>query len=198
MPKSVSGVAAVVGLLSLGLYVEPVRAGEAEVPERAGAAESVSSPSEDGCVESATTLCLQEGRYEVMVDFTANGETMPAKVARPRTEDSGLFYFFEPNNWEMLLKVLDGCGVNQHHWVFAATASDVGIRLVVRDTTLSDDRVNLKEYEFPPIARRPQRPDESDEDYARNVLAQGHPALTEVGAFPDACEASSQGSGTTS
>ena len=197
MRKSVRGVIAVIGLSMLGLHVEPVRAGDTEVPERAGAAGSVSSPSEDGCVESATTLCLQEGRYEVTVDFTANGETMPAKVARPRTEDSGLFYFFEPNNWEMLFKVLDGCGVNQHHWVFAATASDVGIRLVVRDTTLPDQNadgtmiVNSRTYDFPPITRRPQGPDESDEDYAQNVLAKGHPALTEVGAFPDACPASS-------
>lgn len=199
MLKLVRNVGPVAGLLLLGLHVEPVQAGETDVRERAGLTASVPAASEGGaCVESETVLCLQEGRYEVTVDFTANGETMPAKVARPRTEDSGLFYFFEPNNWEMLLKVLDGCGVNQHHWVFAATASDVGIRLVVRDTTLSDDRVNLKEYEFPPIARRPQRPDESDEDYARNVLAKGHPALTEVGAFPDACEASSQASGTTS
>ena len=187
----------VFGLLLAGLFMAPVHAGEAEVPERAGAAGSVAVASEDGCVESATTLCLQEGRYEVTVEFTANGETMPARVARPRTEDSGLFYFFEPNNWEMLLKVLDGCGVNQHHWVFAATASDVGIRLVVRDTTLPDQSadgtmiVNSRTYDFPPITRRPQGPDESDEDYAQNVLAKGHPALTEVGAFPDACPASS-------
>lgn len=191
MPKSVRSVVAALGLLLLGLHVEPSRAGEAEVPGRTGAADAVSSPSENGCVESDTVLCLQGGRYEVTVEFTVNGETMPAKVARPRTDDSGLFYFFEPNNWEMLLKVLDGCGVNQHHWVFAATASDVGLRLIVRDTTLPDDLVNRKEYDFPPIVRRPQGPDESDEEYAENVLAKGHPALTEVGAFPDACTASS-------
>lgn len=167
MPKSVRGVIAVVGLSMLGLHAEPVRAGEAEVPERAGAADSVSSQSEDGCVESATTLCLQEGRYEVKVDFTANGETMPARVARPRTEDSGLFYFFEPNNWEMLLKVLDGCGVNQHHWVFAASATDVGLNLVVRDTTNDASKTYTK---------APGEP---------------APAITDVGAFPDACGATS-------
>ncbi|MYF04651.1 MAG: hypothetical protein F4230_06620 [Holophagales bacterium] len=147
------------------------------------------------CIESDTVLCLHEGRYEVMVEFAANGETMSAKVARPRTRDSGLFYFFEPNNWEMLLKVLDGCGENQHHWVFAATASDVGIRLVVRDTTLPDDLVNLKEYEFPPIARRPQGADESDDDYEQDVLAKGHPALTEVGASRDPSGSSRLGCG---
>ena len=183
------------GLLLLGLHAEPVRAGEAEVPERVPA--SVPAPSEDAaCVASDTVLCLHEGRYEVTVEFTANDETMPARVARPRTDDSGLFYFFDPTNWEMLLKVLDGCDVNQHHWVFAATASDVGIELVVRDTTLPDQNadggmiVNSRTYTFEQIARRPQGPDESDEDYAK-YLAEGHPALTEVGAFPDACPATS-------
>lgn len=195
MPKSVWSAAVVGLLLLLGLHAEPVRAGEAETPERVPA--SVPAASEDAaCVESGTVLCLHGGRYEVTVEFTANDETKPARVARPRTDGSGLFYFFEPNNWEMLLKVLDGCGVNQHHWVFAATASDVGIELVVRDTTLPDQDadggmiVNSRTYEFPPIIRRPQDPDESDEDYAQ-YLAEGHPALTEVGAFPDACPATS-------
>jgi len=192
MKKLARGSVSVVGLLLLGLHAEPGHAGETEVPERAGAATAVPAASEVGaCVESDTVLCLHEGRYEVTVEVTANSETTPAKVARPRTDDSGLFYFFDRNNWEMLLKVLDGCKENQHHWVFAATASDLPIRLVVRDTTLADNLVNLKEYSFKAIERRPQRPDESDEDYQKNVLAKGHPALTEVGAFPDACQASS-------
>ena len=195
MPKSLWSAAVVGLLLLLGLHAEPVRAGEAEAPERVA---SVPAASGNGaCVESDTVLCLHEGRYEVTVEFTANDETGPARVARPRTRDSGLFWFFDETNWEMLLKVLDGCGVNQHHWVFAATASDVGIELVVRDTTLpntNDDgtmNVNSRTYSFPPVERRPQRADESDEDYAREVLAKGHKALTEVGAFPDACPATS-------
>lgn len=27
------------------------------------------------------------------------------------TKDSGLFRFFDPDNWEVLIKVLDGCAV---------------------------------------------------------------------------------------
>ena len=190
-PGIVSPAGAALGLFIVALSAAPVHAGEAEAPERLAAA--VPAASEDAaCVESSTVLCLHEGRYEVKVEFTANGETMPARVARPRTDDSGLFYFFEPNNWEMLLKVLDGCEFNEHHWVFAATASDLGIELVVRDTTLPDQDadgvmiVHTRTYTFDPIVRRPQGPDESDEDYAK-YLREGHDALTEVGAFPDAC-----------
>ena len=172
-------------LFIVALCVAPVHAEEADAPERVAA--SVPAAGEEAaCVKADTVLCLHGGGEEVKVDFTANGETLHARVARPRTDDSGLFYFFEPNNWEMLLKVLDGCGVNQHHWVFAATASDVGIELVVRGTTLPDQDadggmvINSRTYTFDPIVRRPQGPNESDEGY----LAEGHLALTEVRRVP--------------
>ena len=32
-----------------------------------------------------------------------------------------------------MVKVLDACGVNRHHWVFAGGATDLGIRLTVLD-----------------------------------------------------------------
>ncbi len=41
------------------------------------------------------------------------------------TNESGLFWFFDDDNWEMLVKVLDGCGTNGHFWVFLAAATDV-------------------------------------------------------------------------
>ncbi len=47
--------------------------------------------------------------------------------------DSGLFYFFSEDNWEMLVKVLDGCAINGHYWVLAAATTDVGYTLEVRD-----------------------------------------------------------------
>ena len=85
------------------------------------------------CTESATTLCLLDGRYEVSVSWSApgaaggeSGEAGPGRVLRPGTPDSGLFYFFDPDNWEMLVKVLDGCSYNDRVWVFAASATDLG------------------------------------------------------------------------
>ena len=44
---------------------------------------------------------------------------------------SGILYFFERANAEVLLKVLDGCGVNGHRWVFVAPMTDLGLRLRV-------------------------------------------------------------------
>lgn len=162
---------AVFGLLVLAWHGVALYAGEAEVPEGASPADAVSSVSEGGaCVESSTVLCLHEGRYEVTLEFTTSEETAPARVARPRTSDSGLFYFFAPNNWEMLLKVLDGCSTNNHHWVFAASATDVGLNLMVRDTTMAEgESGSMKMY-----TKDPGDP---------------APAITDVAAFPDACEA---------
>lgn len=186
------------GLVLLVFVVAPVGAGGNGVPEGPAASDSVPAASEDGgCVETETVMCVQGGRYSVTIEWEkADGEKGSAKVARPRTKDSGLFYFFDYNNWEVLLKVLDGCDVNEHHWVYAASASDVGMTLVVRDTTLPDQDadgrmlVNSKTFHFEPHRRRAQMPDESDEDYQANVLAKGHPALTASNAFPDACASS--------
>ena len=145
----------------------PLQAGEANVPATVAASEvGASDESESaGCVESTTVMCLQDGRYEVTLDWMKpNGEVGAAEVARPRTRDSGLFYFFSYNNWEVLLKVLDGCANNNHHWVYAASATDLGLNMVVRDTVTDQEKTYFK------------------------VPGDPAPAITDSGAFPDACE----------
>lgn len=91
------------------------------------------APSE--CVASDTVMCLG-GRFKVEItwrDFV--GESGPGRVV-PDTpaDDSGLFWFFSPANWELLVKVLDGCAINGHHWVFFGATTDVGYTLTVTDT----------------------------------------------------------------
>ncbi len=54
------------------------------------------------------------------------GTTVPYRSA-----DSGLFWFFHPDNWELLVKVLDGCAMNGHYWVFFAATTDVEFDLFV-------------------------------------------------------------------
>jgi acetyl esterase/lipase len=87
------------------------------------------------CVPAPATLCLGEGRYRLAVtwrDFTGG---TGSGTAVPLSEESGLFWFFAPANLEMLVKVLDGCPVNGHHWVFAAATTNVEYTLTVTDTT---------------------------------------------------------------
>jgi predicted esterase len=88
------------------------------------------------CFPDPGHLCLGEGgRFRVEVtwkDFA--GRTGVGSVASCTTADSGLFWFFDPTNWELLVKVLDGCAVNGHHWVFAAAPTSVEFTLTVTDT----------------------------------------------------------------
>ena len=62
----------------------------------------------------------------------------PGRVVPFGSDDSGLFYFFNPDNWELLVKVLDGCGVNGHWWVFFAATTNVEFELRVTDTSTGE------------------------------------------------------------
>lgn len=93
------------------------------------------TPPAPDCVSGPSTLCLQDQRFQLEVswrdfeDRTGSGRVVPAG-----TGDSGLFWFFAPSNWELLVKVLDGCGFNQRFWVFSAATTNVEYTLSVTDT----------------------------------------------------------------
>ena len=53
----------------------------------------------------------------------------------PAAPQSGLFYFFDPTNIEMLIKVLNACVPPfNHYWVFFAATTNVEFAVVVADT----------------------------------------------------------------
>jgi hypothetical protein len=89
-----------------------------------------------GCAFSPEVLCLGHGRFQVEVtwrDFQGGsgaGSVVPGAVSN----DSGLFWFFAPDNWELLVKVLDGCAINGHRWVFSAATTTVDYTLKITDT----------------------------------------------------------------
>jgi hypothetical protein len=85
------------------------------------------------CVTDARTLCLL-GRYEVEVTWkTSNGQT-GAGTAVPDSDNSGFFWFFGPDNLELVVKLLDGATVNGKLWVFYGSLSDVEYTVKVTDT----------------------------------------------------------------
>ena len=86
------------------------------------------------CTPTATSLCLSRGRFRVEAAWDANGSSGPAQTVPGASADSGLFWFFGPDNWELMVKVLDGCGVNSRYWVFAAGTTNVHYVLTVTDT----------------------------------------------------------------
>ena len=63
------------------------------------------------CTTGHANLCLLDTRFEVRADWGA-GERNGAAAAIPRTTDTGMFWFFSPDNVELVVKVLDGCREN--------------------------------------------------------------------------------------
>jgi hypothetical protein len=92
-----------------------------------------------GCLSGPNTLCLQGNRFEALMTFDSPSEDGLA-VGQRETIDSGFFWFFRPSNIEALVKVLDGCGVNEHYWVFLAATTNVGYTLRVTDTLSGEFR----------------------------------------------------------
>ncbi len=77
---------------------------------------------------SCTGHCLGEGRFSVSVTFRdpkAGGVRGARKHDAFASDTGAVFYFFEPENPELLLKVVDACGVNGRHWVFGSAATDL-------------------------------------------------------------------------
>lgn len=117
------------------------RPGLAALPQEGGA-----------CEADDRTLCLEGGRFAVRARWETADGSGDAK-ALSRTTDTGLYWFFGSNNLEMMIKVLDGCAINGHRWVFAGGLTDVAVTMTVTDTETDEVRtwVNPAGALFEPI-----------------------------------------------
>ena len=98
--------------------------------------EEVEDPHGYGCRPSASRACLNERRFDVSARYsTQTVSRAPAKrLDLYGIGDSGsVFYFFEPDNPEMLLKVVNGCWLNDHWWVFGSAATDLVYEVAIED-----------------------------------------------------------------
>jgi hypothetical protein len=92
--------------------------------------------SQAACQTGPGTLCLLQGRFRAEISYrTPNVGAGTGKAVR-LSDQSGLFWFFDANNMEMLIKVIDGCGVPglDAYWVFFAATTNVDFSMTVTDT----------------------------------------------------------------
>jgi photosystem II stability/assembly factor-like uncharacterized protein len=99
-------------------------------------------------------ILLRNGRFQVTAEFvTAPGAAPQPMPGALLTDDAAYLWFFDPNNVEIFLKVVDGCPVNGRFWVFAAGLTNVEVRITVVDTQTGEPKVyvNPPGQAFQPI-----------------------------------------------
>lgn len=86
------------------------------------------------CVPQTTPLVF-DGGYNVRMCYeTSEGTVGEGKAGVWASGQSGLLWFFTRDNAEVLIKVLDGCGFNNHRWVYVAPVTDLAFNLYVVDS----------------------------------------------------------------
>ncbi len=101
-----------------------------------------------GCTTTSTSLCVRD-RFVITADYESGVGDGQAEVAPLTTPQSGIFYFFNPTNWEVMVKVLNGCPINGHYWVFSAATTNVFYRMEVFDQEAGKNKVYFN-YAGPP------------------------------------------------
>ncbi|REJ85874.1 MAG: hypothetical protein DWQ30_01585 [Acidobacteria bacterium] len=153
--------------------MEPFDTGDGEAIVTPALMEDLGWPLREGvepCFDGPTTLCLNDDRFEVSVQWENFEGAVGDGMSVPLSGDSGLMYFFEPDNLELLIKVLDGCGFNGRFWVFFAATTNVEFTVTVTDSLTGDSETYF------------------------NPLGQPADAVTDTDAF-DTCSAATVGSG---
>jgi hypothetical protein len=78
---------------------------------------------------------LLNGRFEVSVSgFNFASTPFVGKSVPLASNDSAIFYFFAPANFELLVKVVNACSLNSRFWVYYAATTNVDFTLKVTDT----------------------------------------------------------------
>ncbi len=105
------------------------------------------------CVEDATTLCLLDNRFRITANYRTPQGEMGAAQAVELTPDTGYFWFFRQENVEMVIKVLNGCPINQRFWVIAGGLTNVEVDIEVFDIEANQSRLfgNPQATPFQPI-----------------------------------------------
>ena len=86
------------------------------------------------CPGGDGTLCLQSGRFQASVSWRDSQGRTGTGHATPLTSDTGSFWFFSPDNVELVVKALDGRAIDGKWWVFYGSLSNVEYTLTVTDT----------------------------------------------------------------
>jgi hypothetical protein len=106
------------------------------------------------CQPTDTALCLTEGRFRVETLWTTGGAAPAPGHAVPLRDDTGAFWFFDEENLELMVKVLDACVPFGRVWVFAGGSTDVGTLIRVTELETGEARLYESALGAPFVALR--------------------------------------------
>ena len=89
------------------------------------------------CIPNSTTLCLLQNRFLVTATAAVGSQQVTQLVpgqARNGGSESGFFSFSPVPNVELIVKVLDGRGLNNFYWVVVTPTTNVAYTVSVSDT----------------------------------------------------------------
>lgn len=113
------------------------------------------------CVADDDTGCLSGNRFKVEVHWRTQDGTSGVGHINEITPDSAVVWFFNVDNKEMLVKVIDACELG-NYWVFFAATTNVDFTVEVTDTVTGV----VKEYKNP--ANNPAAPVQDTFTFACN------------------------------
>jgi ELWxxDGT repeat protein len=91
-------------------------------------------PDAPACAPDETTLCLAEERFQLRAHWREPSGAEGLARAIALTDDSGYFWFFADTNIELVTKMVDGRGLNEHFWAFYGALSSVEYHLTITDS----------------------------------------------------------------
>ena len=103
------------------------------------------------CDDSGDAICLLGDRFMVSVAWRnqATGVSGTGHGAVfPQSDRSGTFWFFNAQNVELVVKVLDGSTINDFYWTFYGSLTDREYWITVVDT-VDEDRASRTYYNPP-------------------------------------------------
>ncbi|HKI86438.1 MAG TPA: hypothetical protein VKA53_06815 [Thermoanaerobaculia bacterium] len=103
------------------------------------------SQPDPGCFSSSKVLCLDDSpadqRFEVISHFAttsgsgASGSGQAISLSALGVGQGGIFWFFDHNNPELLVKDHNACLSTDYFWIFVSAATNVNVDLAVGDVT---------------------------------------------------------------
>jgi len=100
-------------------------------------------PTAEPCRDGLGAVCLVDDRFEVTARWRTPQGTEGAGQAVSLTSDTGYFWFFNADNVELIVKVLDACSFADRFWVFAGGLTNVEVELTVLDTVTQASKTYL-------------------------------------------------------